>query len=94
MMLEELQRRNYARVPVGHLDVVVRIREHFHHPPDRLGPHLRQYQAHLFQERKLEPRTVQQYVAALRFFFVKTLKRHYLLEDIPYPKAPRKLPGF
>ena len=26
------------------------------------------------------------HVAALRFFFVKTLKRRYLLDDIPYPK--------
>jgi len=32
------------------------------------------------------------YVSALRFFFVKTLKRSYLLDDIPYPKAPRRLP--
>ena len=32
------------------------------------------------------------HVAALRFFFVKTLKRRYLLDDTPYPKAPRRLP--
>jgi site-specific recombinase XerD len=32
-------------------------------------------------------------VAALRFFFVKTLKRRYLLDDTPYPKAPRRLPS-
>src|SRR3984893_4545764 len=31
-------------------------------------------------------------VAALRFFYVKTLKRRYLLEDIPRPKRYRKLP--
>jgi hypothetical protein len=28
----------------------------------------------------------------LRFFFVKTLKRRYSLDDTPYPKAPRRLP--
>jgi hypothetical protein len=33
-----------------------------------------------------------QYSAALRFFFVKTLQRHYLLENIPLPKEPRQLP--
>ena len=49
---------------------------YFHQPPDQLGPdHLRQFQAHLFRERKLDARTVVQYSAALRFFFVKTLKR-------------------
>lgn len=29
--------------------------------------------------RKLEPRTVKLHVSSLRFFFVKTLKRAYLL---------------
>ena len=32
------------------------------------------------------------HVSALRFFFMKTLKRRYLLDDIPYPKVPRRLP--
>jgi site-specific recombinase XerD len=35
---------------------------------------------------------VKLHVSALRFFFVKTLKRAYLLDDIPYPKVPRRLP--
>ena len=53
---------------------------------------MRQFEAHLFRERKLNARAVVQYSAALRFFFVKTLKRHYLLESIPLPKEPRTLP--
>ena len=94
MMLEELQRRNYAQSTVkGYLRIVQDFAEHFHQPPDKLGPeHLRQYQAHLFQDKKLNAGTVQQYVAALRFFFNKTLKRRYLLDDIPMPKRHRKLP--
>ena len=93
-MLEELQRRNYAQSTVkGYLRIVQDFAQHFHQPPDKLGPdHLRQYQAHLFQDKKLNAGTVQQYVAALRFFFNKTLKRHYLLDDIPMPKRHRKLP--
>ena len=31
-------------------------------------------------------------MAALRFFFNKTLKRRYLLDDLPMPKRHRKLP--
>jgi integrase/recombinase XerD len=83
MMLEELQRRNYAQSTVrGYLRIVQDFAQHFHQRPDQLGPdHLRQYQAHLFQDRKLNAGTVQQYVAALRFFFNKTLKRRYLLDD-------------
>src|SRR5215471_14719270 len=38
------------------------------------------------------PAPIVQYSAALRFFFVKTLKRHYMLENIPLPKEPRNLP--
>jgi integrase/recombinase XerD len=37
-------------------------------------------------------RTVGHCTAALRFFFVKTLKRHYPVEEVPYPKQPRRLP--
>jgi len=94
MMLEELQRRNYAQSTVkGYLRIVQDFAQHFHQPPDKLGPdHLCQYQAHLFQEKKLNAGTVQQYVAALRFFFNKTLKRRYPLDDIPMPKRHRKLP--
>jgi integrase/recombinase XerD len=94
MMLEELQRRNYAQNTVtGYLRIVQDFAEHFHQRPDKLGPEqLRQYQAHLFQDRKLNAGTVQQYVAALRFFFNKTLKRRYLLDDLPMPKRHRKLP--
>src|SRR5438128_463460 len=94
MMLEELQRRNYAQNTVNaYVRIVEEFARYFHRPPDKLGPpHLRQYQAHLFQERKLEAGTVQQHVAALRFFYVKTLKRRYLLDEIPRPKRARKLP--
>src|SRR5206468_8211608 len=31
-------------------------------------------------------------VAALRFFYVRTLKRHQFREDLPYPKDRRRLP--
>jgi site-specific recombinase XerD len=67
--------------------------KYFHRPPDQLGPeHIRRFQCCLLLERKLSPRTVVQRVAALRFLFVKTLKRHYMLEHIPFPKAVRRLP--
>ena len=94
IMLEELQRRNYAKTTVdAYLHAVEQFAKHFRRPPDRLThDHLRTYQAYLLRERKLGPRTVRLHVAALRFFFVKTLKRPYSLDDTPYPKAPRRLP--
>jgi len=94
-MLEELQRRNFAATTITtYLKAVVQFARHFKCRPDRLNhTHLRTYQAYLLRERKLMPHTVRLHVAALRFFFVKTLKRRYLLDDIPYPKAPRRLPS-
>ena len=94
MMLEELQRRNYSQTTVkGYLKIVESFARHFHRSPDKLGPEqIRAYQAYLFTERKLNARTVGVHTAALRFFFCKTLKRAYPIEEVPYPKAPRRLP--
>jgi site-specific recombinase XerD len=93
-MLEELQRRNYSQTTVNtYLKVVEDFARHFHRPPDELGKEqLRAYQVHLLQERKLGVRTVGLHTAALRFFFCKTLKRMYPVEEVPYPRAPRRLP--
>src|SRR5882724_11960555 len=93
-MLDELQRRNYATTTIeSYIRAVEQFARYFKRAPDRLShTHLRTYQAYLLRERKLSPRTVRLHVSALRFFFVKTLKRTYLLEDIPYPKVPRRLP--
>jgi integrase/recombinase XerD len=94
MMLEELQRRNYSQTTVkGYLKIVESFAKHFHRPPDQLGPdQIRSYQVYLLKDRKLGVRTVGHHTAALRFFFCKTLKRAYPIEEVPYPKAPRRLP--
>jgi integrase/recombinase XerD len=93
-MLEELQRRDYShRTAKTYIRIVRDFAAYFHRPPDKLGPeHIRQYQAYLFQSKKLSTASVSQYVSALRFLFVKTLRRHFLTEHIPFPKSPRRLP--
>ena len=94
MMLDELQRRNYAQNTVRtYISAVEEFAAYFRKRPDRLGPeHIRAYQVHLFRDRKLSPGTVEQRGAALRFFFVKTLRRPYLPDHIPFPKRQRRLP--
>jgi site-specific recombinase XerD len=94
MMLEELQRRNYSETTVTtYVKVVAAFAKYFNRPPDQLGPEeIRTYQVYLINEKKLNPKTVRLHTAALRFFFCKTLRRHYPLEEVPYPKAPRRLP--
>src|SRR5206468_1106661 len=72
---------------------VTAFAHHFGKSPDQLGPNeLRSYQAYLLQERKVTPGSAVNCVAALRFFFIKTLKRHQLREFLPYPKDRRRLP--
>jgi len=95
MMLEELERRNYAERTIRYyLSFVERFAKHFGKSPDKLGPdHLRTYQAYLLKERKLCPGTVENHVAALRFFFIRTLHRHQFREFLPFPKVRRKLPN-
>jgi integrase len=96
-MLEELQRRNYSPATIrGYLHAVEHFAKHFGKSPDQLGPdELRSYQAYLLTERKLAVGSVVGRVAALRFFFVRTLKRRDFWEELPYPKDPkdrRRLP--
>jgi integrase/recombinase XerD len=94
MMLDELQRRNYSEITTRkYLRAVTDFAKYFGKSPDKLGPNeLRTYQAHLLKERKLTPGSVVNCVAALRFFFVKTLKRYQFREFLPYPKDRRGLP--
>jgi integrase/recombinase XerD len=94
LMLEELQRRNYSQTTVtSYVKTVADFAKYFQRPPDQLGSdEIRQYQLYLLKERKQGARTVGNHTAALRFFFCKTLKRNYPIEEVPYPRAPRKLP--
>ena len=94
MMLEELERRNYAQTTIhAYIQTIEDFARYFHRPPDQLGPqHIREYQAYLFRERKLAASTVTQRLAALRFFFVQTLKQAWSVADTPYPKKTKHLP--
>ena len=69
MMLEELERRNYAQTTIDcYIQAIEDFARHFRRPPDKLTPeHIREYQAYLFHERKLAASTVTQRLAALRF---------------------------
>jgi integrase/recombinase XerD len=94
MMLEELPRRNYSPGTVRcYLSAVTDFARYFHRPPDQLRPqHIREYQAYLFRERKLNASSVTQKLAALRFFFIKTLRKPWSVAETPHPKQVRRLP--
>jgi integrase/recombinase XerD len=94
MMLEELQRRNYSNDTIRHhLRAVEEFANYYKKAPDKLGLNeLRSYQAYLLKERNLAVGTVVNHVAALRFFFVRTLKRPEFRDFLPYPREEERLP--
>jgi integrase/recombinase XerD len=94
MMLDELQQRNYAETTIrSYIRTVEDFARRFNCSPDRLGPrHIREYQAELFQKRKLSANSVVRHLAALRFFYIKTLKRAWSIAETPYPKWVFRLP--
>jgi integrase/recombinase XerD len=95
LMLEELERRNYAASTTrAYLRAVEEYARYFNRPPDQLGPdHIRQYQAYLFRERKLQPNTVIQHLGGIRFFYIRTLKQSWSADLTPYPKKAIHLPS-
>jgi site-specific recombinase XerD len=90
-VLEELERRNYSQATArAYVGAIRRYAEFFHRSPVLLGlEHVRQYQLHLIQ-RQLHPKSVMVQMAALRFLFLKVLKRRYSRDDLPLPKLLRR----
>ncbi|MDD1748604.1 MAG: tyrosine-type recombinase/integrase [Methanothrix sp.] len=94
MMLEELQRRNYAQTTAeAYLHAVKDFSTYYHKPPDKLGfREINGYQLHLVRDRNLAPSTVKVHMAGVRFFFVRTLRRYYPPIEFRYSKSQRRLP--
>ena len=93
-MREELVRRNYAATTIhSYTKAVEHFQRHINKPLDQLGPDdLRSYHAHLLGDRKLAVNTVVLNICALRFLYIKVLKRRDMKEDLPYPKQRQRLP--
>ena len=95
LMLEELQRRNFAASTIRtYLHGVTHFSRYFRRPPDQLGPEdIRKYQAMLFTKLKYSPNTVIVRLSSLRFLYIHVLKRNWSIAETPYPKKLRHLPG-
>lgn len=76
-MRQELVRRNYAATTIrSYLKAVEHFRQHISVPLEAIGPDdIRSYHAYLLGERKLAVKTVVVKVCALRFLYIKVLKR-------------------
>jgi site-specific recombinase XerD len=87
-------RRTYSETTIrSYLHAVEAFRQHVGKRLDHLGPDdLRRYQVYLLEDRKLANGTVVIQISALRFFYIKVLKRRDMKEDLPYPKRLKRLP--
>lgn len=92
-MVEDLQLRNFSPATIEcYVRAVAEFAKHFDTSPEKLGPeHIRQYQLHLVR-RQVSWSLVMQVVSALRFFYNTTLNQSWMIDYIPQPKQPQKLP--
>jgi len=92
-MLEDMRIRNLSvRTQETYISQVSRFAKHFQQSPQVLGPEeIRQYQLYLIGQ-KVSWSVFNQTVCALRFLYTKTLKIEIGIEEIPFPKQPKKLP--
>jgi len=93
-MIEDMQIRNFTPSTIeSYVRQVAVFARYFKRSPDQLGAEeIREYQLHLIHDKELAWSTFNQAVCALRFFYTKTLKIDWDMEQVPYGKRPRKLP--
>lgn len=93
-MVEDMQIRNLtAETHASYVGHVARFARHFRRPPEELGAeHVREYQLHLINEKRLAPTSIVGAVAALRFLYQITLKQAWAVDAIIPPKRPQTLP--
>ncbi len=93
-MIEDLTIRNYSPRTIDiYVDRVAKFAQYFGQSPDQLGPaHIRAFQLFLVQRKKASWAQYNQSVCALRFFYRVCLGKNWMIEHIPFPKQPKRLP--
>ena len=93
-MIEDLRIRNYTDTTIKtYIHQVKKFANFFGRSPEHLGPdQIRSYQVHLVEHKCISLSSLKQAVCALRFLYRTTLKRHWSMDLIPYPRQEKKLP--
>ena len=93
-MIEDMRIRNYSPNTVKiYIHCVASFAKYSNGSPIDLGKeHIREYQRHLVEERKVSWSLFNQNVCALRFLYRTTLNKDWMIKHIPYPKGEKKLP--
>jgi integrase/recombinase XerD len=93
-MEEELKLRGHSpHTRKAYLAWVRRFAAHYRRPPEQMGSEeARAYLIHLLEAEKLSRSSLVQALCALKFFYGAVLHRLCEVEDLRFPKQPRKLP--
>src|SRR5437867_5416399 len=93
-MIEDMGIRNLSpATQYNYVNCVAKYALHFGKSPAVLGPeHIRGYQVHLTQVKRVSWSVFNTAVCALRFLYRITLQKDWAVEHIPYPKKPKRLP--
>ena len=93
-MIADLRIRNYSpRTIECYTQRVAAFAQHFGQSPTELGPeHIRTFQTVLVETKRTSWTLFNQTVCALRFLYGTTLQRPGAIEQIPFPRQPKRLP--
>ena len=92
-MIDDMRIRNFSPSTIdGYVRRVRFFAEHFSQSPEELGlEHIREYQVFLINK-GISSSLFNITVCALRFLYLKVLKRNWAIESIPYTRKPKFLP--
>lgn len=94
MEMDMKLRRFSPRTISCYLACMKNVAVYFYKSPAELGDEeIRTYLYHLIEERKASQAVISQSYSALKFFFEKTLQKHWNVSRIPRSKQRKKLPG-
>ena len=93
-MIQDMQLRGFsARTQECYVAAVRQLAEHYHTRPDQLTEeHLRQYFLYLANEKKVARATATIALCGIKFFYERTLERHWTTLEFIRPAREKKLP--
>ena len=93
-LIDEMQRRNYAAKTIEEYAASIRrLGVFFGCCPSKLSlEQIREYQLHLIRRKHVSWGYYNHIVSAIRFLYIKALRRDWSIERIPYAKRGRQLP--
>ena len=93
-MIDEMQRRGYARKTIEEYSGSVRrLGTYFGRCPSELTlEQVREYQVHLAKRKEISTSYYNATVTALRFLYLQTLGRDWSIERLPYARREHPLP--